>query len=279
MALIKCPECGKEISDKATTCINCGFPLSELNNMTIVEETPNIEDTPNKEVVYYDMLEAERKIVFDNGFDEGASGKCITNGSSDDYVVENGFVNISRCLGVVKYKIDGDFLVCLNGGEFEDITIPKQDTFNATFTNNNSAGVKTISYKDDGTYDGNSYGRKDYGTYKRKGQIIVKCGTSTGNIPNGFLIYEDNIYTTSYIKAEKVDELKEIISQFGVSQRVTYTTPVYTPTKPTVKCPYCQSENTKKISSTAKAVNIAMFGLFGNKRKYQWHCNNCNSDF
>ena len=28
MALIKCPECGKEISDMASTCIHCGCPLS-----------------------------------------------------------------------------------------------------------------------------------------------------------------------------------------------------------------------------------------------------------
>ena len=27
MALIKCPECGKEISDKASSCINCGYPI------------------------------------------------------------------------------------------------------------------------------------------------------------------------------------------------------------------------------------------------------------
>lgn len=27
MALIKCPECGKEISDKSDKCIHCGFPL------------------------------------------------------------------------------------------------------------------------------------------------------------------------------------------------------------------------------------------------------------
>lgn len=27
MALIKCPECGKEISDQAPACIHCGFPL------------------------------------------------------------------------------------------------------------------------------------------------------------------------------------------------------------------------------------------------------------
>lgn len=30
MALIKCPECGKEISDKSNVCIHCGFPLQEI---------------------------------------------------------------------------------------------------------------------------------------------------------------------------------------------------------------------------------------------------------
>lgn len=28
MALIKCPECGKEISDKAASCHNCGYPIN-----------------------------------------------------------------------------------------------------------------------------------------------------------------------------------------------------------------------------------------------------------
>lgn len=46
-----------------------------------------------------------------------------------------------------------------------------------------------------------------------------------------------------------------------------------------VECPYCHSSNTSKITTTAKAVNIALFGLLGNKRKHQWHCNNCKSDF
>lgn len=30
-ALIKCPECGKEVSDKAQACINCGCPIAEIN--------------------------------------------------------------------------------------------------------------------------------------------------------------------------------------------------------------------------------------------------------
>ena len=31
MALIKCPECGKEISDKAPQCIHCGYPLDSTS--------------------------------------------------------------------------------------------------------------------------------------------------------------------------------------------------------------------------------------------------------
>lgn len=30
--LINCPECGKEISDKALKCIHCGYPIKENVN-------------------------------------------------------------------------------------------------------------------------------------------------------------------------------------------------------------------------------------------------------
>lgn len=49
--------------------------------------------------------------------------------------------------------------------------------------------------------------------------------------------------------------------------------------KPRVECPYCHSTNTKKISTTSKAINTAVFGILGTKRHKQWHCNECNSDF
>lgn len=29
MALIKCPECGKDVSDKAPACIHCGYPFGQ----------------------------------------------------------------------------------------------------------------------------------------------------------------------------------------------------------------------------------------------------------
>lgn len=49
--------------------------------------------------------------------------------------------------------------------------------------------------------------------------------------------------------------------------------------RPTVRCPYCQSINTKKITNTSKVLNTAVWGIFGTKRHKNYHCNNCNSDF
>jgi hypothetical protein len=47
----------------------------------------------------------------------------------------------------------------------------------------------------------------------------------------------------------------------------------------TVECPYCHSNDTKKITTTSKVVNTVVWGIFGTKRHKQWHCNKCNSDF
>ncbi|WP_099467732.1 hypothetical protein [Konateibacter massiliensis] len=45
------------------------------------------------------------------------------------------------------------------------------------------------------------------------------------------------------------------------------------------ECPYCHGRDTKKITTTAKAINTVVFGLLGTKRHKQFHCNNCKSDF
>lgn len=35
MALIQCPECGKQVSNSAKNCPNCGYPIAENSNDTI----------------------------------------------------------------------------------------------------------------------------------------------------------------------------------------------------------------------------------------------------
>ena len=39
MALIKCPDCGKEVSDKAKNCIHCGCPLNPYGSPSDTRRT------------------------------------------------------------------------------------------------------------------------------------------------------------------------------------------------------------------------------------------------
>lgn len=48
MALIRCPECGKEFSDKAQACPNCGCPTSEAKNQELKQE--EIKEDPEFEL-------------------------------------------------------------------------------------------------------------------------------------------------------------------------------------------------------------------------------------
>lgn len=47
-----------------------------------------------------------------------------------------------------------------------------------------------------------------------------------------------------------------------------------------VICPYCRSDNTRRISGISKAASVAMMGVYAIvESSRQWHCNNCQSDF
>lgn len=45
------------------------------------------------------------------------------------------------------------------------------------------------------------------------------------------------------------------------------------------KCPTCQSTSIRKISGLSKAGSVALWGIFSQKVKKQWHCNNCGSEW
>lgn len=44
MALIKCTECGKEFSDRASACPNCGCPIRDVRQVGQVYTNSNYED-------------------------------------------------------------------------------------------------------------------------------------------------------------------------------------------------------------------------------------------
>lgn len=56
MALIKCPECGKEISDKASSCPNCGCPIE-------IQKTEVSGDISDQLIIEQPLKKSNKKII------------------------------------------------------------------------------------------------------------------------------------------------------------------------------------------------------------------------
>lgn len=72
MALIKCPECGKEFSDKAQACPNCGCPTLEIKKQEIKPEEAQ-ENEPEFELQLENNYSVKivsdiMKLFYQNGF-------------------------------------------------------------------------------------------------------------------------------------------------------------------------------------------------------------------
>lgn len=61
MALINCPECGKEVSDSSEECIYCGYPIKSQNNKKNNKENEVTNDKIQEESVKKDMPIEEKK--------------------------------------------------------------------------------------------------------------------------------------------------------------------------------------------------------------------------
>lgn len=66
MALIKCPECNKEISNKSKTCIHCGYPISEQENKSegYIKVDNKLYDISKLKKIYEKYSKNERKYIY-----------------------------------------------------------------------------------------------------------------------------------------------------------------------------------------------------------------------
>ena len=65
MALIKCPECGKEISDRAQACIHCGYPLASnepVGGKVIIKAQTNPVDVTERQMTF-DIFTTSGKLL------------------------------------------------------------------------------------------------------------------------------------------------------------------------------------------------------------------------
>lgn len=88
MALIICPECGKEISNKASVCIHCGYPLDDACGLETAkkesEENNNISDAK----VIFEVSGVEHTIYLNR-----KQVKISILDSSHNYLYDRALVN------------------------------------------------------------------------------------------------------------------------------------------------------------------------------------------
>lgn len=262
MALIKCPECNKEISDKSESCIHCGYPLHQINTkQTDVDK--KIEDII---LIYNNFF--ENPDMF-----ERSLGGIYPNIKTQVEVIKNDF---------------GD-TVDLNN-KIANVIVDK--------TMEGSNFCSWITYK-------NFFGLFDFEklpseTIKHIYNKIYNKLTDDNDILKDsnhivfwYPIYQLLTFGTEEIKLQLKTFLDEPNAFNGkkyndvtnmVTEHLGHSSPTteiqYKTIQTSVKCPYCNSTNVRKISGMSKAGNVALWGIFAiGKVSKQWHCNSCKSDF
>ena len=86
MALIKCKECGHEVSDKASRCPNCGCPIQTGGNQSVNET--NVESQPEKKGngIKWALLAVLLCLIGGGGY--YAYTKLFNGGSDKDAIVK-----------------------------------------------------------------------------------------------------------------------------------------------------------------------------------------------
>lgn len=114
MSLIKCPECGKEVSDKSEICIHCGYPINKKRTIVVNGTTYDAEP-------YYDLIEQYK------------------NGEIDKHAFRYEVVMKS-----FMYNLEHDYQVRLIDSITENCKVP--ETFDGPLTNSGPSCPKCGSY-------------------------------------------------------------------------------------------------------------------------------------
>lgn len=112
MALIKCPECGKEISDKAPACIYCGCPVESGKT----EDTSNCVDKVG--ALFNDFLSnpvshgSDLNSIYDSVRKQVLKIRTTENVDSEQSRTQQGNVAEEIIQGIIKYKEHCNWMTC-----------------------------------------------------------------------------------------------------------------------------------------------------------------------
>lgn len=315
MALINCPECGKQISDKAPACIHCGFPIElELKNHINVQVPLSKEQEKEwaKELVAIQQnkeTELQKSIKLgDEGYATAYANaaKCLIN--SKDYT--NAMFYIEKAFSIDdsnQAALDnmGRLFATKESGYFNsEKSIKCYLKSDSAIAHNDLGAIYSPRIKKDGfdRYWDVDNSIKHYSIAINKG---YEGSNALWNIADMYAAYKNNyLIAACYAYLAKLkgspsatkwgwEKFKTIVEKdYGEIwidniirlQSVKEITPMLVRVEKevqslAVKCPYCNSTRVKKLSTMGRFASFSMWGLASSKIGKQWHCNNCNSDF
>lgn len=254
MALIHCPECGKEISDKSRTCIHCGFPLEateQKENVNVIvalfenyaANSSSIGDVSN---IFPDVMQEVYNIMKSHNEQEAADliAKSIIDGMSK-IPSKLSWSNAKRFSQIINYKsLSAEGMDYFTNQLYSILSIKH-------FYDDGSGGYAYIIQFFYATYMVLQYGSE---SNKAKLMTVLQhpyCGKPTG--------YE---FVVSMFRENGSGNSAQQIAAVQSSM-------------PSIKCPVCGSTRVNKISTTNRLTSVFMFGLASSKIGKQYECKNC----
>lgn len=205
MALIKCPECEKEVSSMAGSCPHCGYPMDLIQS--------------NEEPL-------DEKTIIDN-LDPIAKGK------GEIFIEEENEYKSAMLF------LCNDKLIVTDINEEKIILCLLYDSY------------KDLDYK-------SPYPRKQ-GGFLRDSSIKV---------------FWNKLTKEETPKFKFIDKLSS--NQFDKDYFSYHFNNSFKDTQPVIKCPTCQSTNTKKISGASKAGSALVWGVLAvGKISQTFECKSC----
>lgn len=288
MALIKCPECGRDISDKAAACIYCGYPLeysAPPKEEVLLEELYYLCSPPRSVRLSVQDLNLQDKIEFHK--ESPLEGYYIHGGIKTKYIFRDNLL----------MALDRTPLMIVEPGIVADVSILYQTEIPNTVSSDvkifNDNGVAEIMLLPDGIariamLRNGSIVRVDDGIYARVGNVLKTMAfRSSGEVEiKYFGIYNNrlckNTYCSKYIFLKTYNEelqeytqkVREIGSSKTVYQQLQGTAPWVTQYY-NYPCPNCGAYKVRPAKWDDKSLSIAFWGIASDKIGKSYKCENC----
>lgn len=267
MSLIKCPECGKEISDKSEICIHCGYPIKDF----ILSDIENVLSKIN---LCLNNIKIKNEILnnFEQEYDKLKEYIEIFSGINHP---EEKIIEFNSKLLIILYEFVENIVYYFTPEKSCDLF--SLIDFTKISDNTQKVFVEKIDNLliKDGAF-GDSISSQSYIILWYPLFEMIKNFNSN----NTDFIYGKLCGKTQKQKAMNFPSIMEYISttaqKYAFMRRISeQRNSNNAPQEINIpKCPMCGSTNISKISNMSRATSIIGFGILSKKIGKQWQCNN-----